>query len=130
MSKGIMKLPELIAAAADPRVTPRFVRFLIAEGLISSPSGGRTYATYNAAHLSGIRRYLRLRDMGLSISAIKALAAGEAPEAVAVDLATGLTLIIRPAELAGRLNPQRIATRIADALEDLAVLPTTSTKDE
>ncbi len=124
-----MKLPDLIEAAGDPRVTPRFVRFLIAEGLLPGPAGGRTYATYGDPHLAGIRRYLRLRDMGLSVGAIKALAAGAAPDAVAVDLAPGLTLTVHPAALTAPPDPVCLATRIAEALSDLMATGTTPQED-
>jgi MerR family transcriptional regulator, copper efflux regulator len=121
-----MKLPDLIEAAADPRVTPRFVRFLIAEGHLPPPTGGRAHATYGTTHLTGLRRYLRMRDMGLSVGAIKALAEGVAPEAVAVDLGPGLILTIRPAELADPPDPGQLAERIARAFEDLAASRTDS----
>jgi DNA-binding transcriptional MerR regulator len=124
-----MKLNHLIEAAADPRVTPRFVRFLIAEGLLPPPAGGRTYASYHTAHLSGIRRYLRLRDMGLSVGAIKALADGAAPDTLAVDLGPGLTLTIRPADLAGPPDPGQLAERIAEAVSDLTA-PTAAQQQE
>ena len=122
-----MKLVDLIEVDADDRVTPRFVRFLIAQHVIPPPSGGRTYAEYGPVHLAGIRRYLRLRDLGLSIAAIKRLDEGEAPEAVAMELAPGLTLSIRPAELAALPDAAALGARIAEAVADI-IRPAISVK--
>jgi MerR family copper efflux transcriptional regulator len=124
-----MKLPDLVEATADHRVTPRFVRFLVAQNVIPAPSGGRTYAEYGPIHLAGIRRYLRLRDLGLSIAAIKRLDEGESPEAVAMELAPGLTLSIRPAELDALPDPEVLAERIAAAVADI-IRPAASVERE
>lgn len=114
-----MNLTQLIETAADPRVNPRFVRFLIAEGVIPAPSGGRTYATYGADHLHGIRRYLRLRDAGLSVAAIRLLAAGHVPAQLAVALAPGVTLTLRPDEIHDLPPAETLAERIIEACADL-----------
>ncbi len=114
-----MKLPDLIAATRDDRVTPRFVRFLIAEKIIPSPAGGRAHAEYGSVHLTGIARYLHLRDLGLSITAIKRLEEGEAPDAIAVNLAPGITLSVRPAELGTMPDVKDITSRIAVVLGDI-----------
>lgn len=79
--------------------TPRQIRYLIAEGFVPPPLGGRTYATYNAGHVEAIRRYNRLRRLGFPPAAIRLLL--DAREGVPVPIADGLTLVIAP-ELIGR----------------------------
>jgi len=117
-----MKLQELITAIADPRVTPRFVRFLIAETVIPPPTGGRTYADYGPYHVDAIRRYLRLRDFGLSIAAIRRLDERAAPDSVAIQIAAGLTLQVNPADIASLPTPEVLAGSIRQALADLEPL--------
>ncbi len=54
-------------------LTPREVRFLIAEGFMPSPDGGRAHATYGAAHLEAVAFYKDARRKGLKPSDIKKL---------------------------------------------------------
>ena len=51
----------------------RQVRYLIAEGLIPPPRGGRSNADYTEDHVAAITRYVRLRDLGFPPAAIKLL---------------------------------------------------------
>jgi MerR family copper efflux transcriptional regulator len=78
---------------------PRQIRYLIAEGFVPPPTGGRTYATYNDIHVTAIRRYDRLRSLGFPPAAIRLLL--DAREGIPVPIADGLTLIIAP-DLIGR----------------------------
>lgn len=61
-----MQLSDLIEKAADARVTPRFVRYLIAENVLSPPNGNSRGARYNDEHLQKTLGYLRCRDAGLT----------------------------------------------------------------
>jgi MerR family transcriptional regulator, copper efflux regulator len=118
VSKGDpVNMTELLAAADDERVTPRFVRFLIAEGVIPAPRGGRAHADYGDDHLAGIRRYLDLRDLGLSASRAKEIVAGTASGGIPIPIARGLTLIIDQEKIAHPLDSKRIADRIAAAVK-------------
>ena len=45
-------------------LTPRQIRYLIAEGFMPPPTGGRTYAEYGDEHTTAIRRYVRLKELG------------------------------------------------------------------
>jgi len=110
-------MTELLASAGDERVTARFVRFLIAEGVIPPPSGGRSNADYGEEHLAGIRRYLQLRDLGLTAARSKEVVAGAAAGAVPIPIAPGLTLLVDQAKLAPSPDSRQIASRIADALK-------------
>lgn len=79
--------------------TPRQIRYLIAEGFVPPPTGGRTYATYSDIHVTAIRRYDRLRSLGFPPAAIRLLL--EAREGIPVPIADGLTLVVAP-DLIGR----------------------------
>lgn len=75
-------------------VKPRQIRFLIAEGFVPPPTGGRTYATYTYVHVDAIRRYERLRELGFPPAAIRLLL--QAREGIPVPVADGITLVIAP----------------------------------
>jgi len=121
VSKGkTVTMAELLRAIDDRRVTPRFVRFLIAQSVIPPPRGGRAHAEYGEDHIGGIRRYLRLRELGLSASRVKEVLANSAAGGVPVPLAPGLTLIIDQEKLNGPHDPSEISTRIAEALDLVA----------
>ena len=49
-----MKIGELASLSG---VTERQIRFLIAEGFVPAPRGGRANADYGDDHLTAIRRY-------------------------------------------------------------------------
>lgn len=71
-----MTLTELVARLQekyDLRITPRQVRFLVAEEFCPSPTGGRKFARYGEKHLAAIVRYYRLRDLGFTPAAIRSL---------------------------------------------------------
>ncbi len=86
-----LKFDELVSITGT---TPRQIRYLIAEGFVPPPTGGRTYATYNDAHVTAIRRYDRLRSLGFPPAAIRLLL--DAREGIPVPIADGLTLVIAP----------------------------------
>lgn len=90
-----LKLDDLVVEAG---ATPRHIRYLIAEGFMPSPAGGRTYATYGNVHIAAIRRYDRLRSLGFPPAAIRLLLGAQ--EGVPIPIKPGLTLVIAP-ELIG-----------------------------
>ncbi|MBV1706730.1 MAG: MerR family transcriptional regulator [Hyphomicrobiales bacterium] len=111
-----MTMTELLAEAEDERVTARFVRFLVAEGVIPPPRGGRANADYGEDHLNGIRRYLSLRGLGLSAARAKAIVAGAADDGVPVPIAPGITLIVDQRKLERPLKSERIAETLKQTL--------------
>jgi DNA-binding transcriptional MerR regulator len=112
-----MNMAELVAAAADARVSARFVRFLIAEGAMPPPRGGRAHAEYGDDHLRAIRRYLGLRDLGLTATRTKAVVAGASAAPLALPIAPGLTLMIDPNLLQAPAEAGALTARIAGAVE-------------
>ncbi len=86
-----MKFEELVSATG---LAARQVRYLIAEGFVPPPTGGRTYATYGEAHVAAIARYERLRSLGFPPAAIRLLL--EAREGIPIPVADGITLVVAP----------------------------------
>ncbi len=104
-----MKIHELVERTG---VQPRQIRYLISEGFIPPPSGGRANAEYDEAHVAAIDRYQRLRSAGFLPSSIKLILGSGAP----VPLAPGVAVIIDPAALDPNLDPRVIADRLIEAV--------------
>jgi DNA-binding transcriptional MerR regulator len=106
-----MNMRELTRRA---RVTERQVRYLIAEGFIPAPRGGRATADYGEDHVAAIRRYNRLRELGFPPAAIKLLL--QAREGAPFPVAPGVTLVIDPNLLGSGTPPTPLVERIAKLL--------------
>lgn len=109
-----MNIRELIAATG---IAERQVRYLVAEGFMPPPSGGRATAEYGPEHVAAITRYGRLRDLGFPPAAIRLLLQAEAGAPFAV--APGITLVIDPALLASGQPVEPIIARIRPLLAEL-----------
>jgi len=109
-----MNMRELTRRA---RVTERQVRYLIAEGFIPAPRGGRANADYGDDHVAAIRRYARLRELGFPPAAIKLLL--DAREGAPFPVAPGVTLVVDPNLLGSGTRPDPLIERIAKLLTDL-----------
>jgi len=107
---------------AKTNVEERQVRYLISEGFVPPPTGGRANADYGHEHVSAIKRYMRLRDLGFPPAAIKLLL--QSREGAPFSIVPGITLVIDP-ELLGsgtptRLLMKRIETVLTDLMKDTA----------
>ena len=98
-------------------VAERQVRYLIAEGFIPPPRGGRSNADYGEDHVAAIRRYARLRELGFPPAAIKLLL--QAKEGAPFPLADGITLIVDPALIGSGADSKPLADRIIKLLHEL-----------
>jgi DNA-binding transcriptional MerR regulator len=96
------------------RITPRQVRYLITEGFVPPPSGGRATAEYGEEHVAAVRRYQRLRALGFLPSAIKVLVEGGA--SIPLDVMPGITLHVAPEILKPPVDTREIAERVASLL--------------
>jgi MerR family copper efflux transcriptional regulator len=98
-------------------VAERQVRYLIAEGFIPAPRGGRANADYGDEHVEAIGRYTRLRDLGFPPAAIKLLL--EAREGAPFPVAPGITLVVEPDLLGSGTDVGPLIEKIATLLSDL-----------
>ena len=96
---------------------PRQIRYLIAEGFVPPPTGGRTYATYGDDHVTAIHRYERLRGLGFPPAAIRLLL--DAQEGVPLALAPGVTLVVATDLIGSGVDAAPILTQAAAKLEGL-----------
>jgi MerR family transcriptional regulator, copper efflux regulator len=95
----------------------RQIRYLIAEGLMPAPRGGRAHADYGDDHVAAIRRYTTLRHSGLLPSAIKLLL--ENPASVPFPVAPGIALHVDPSVLGQGRDVTALIDRLRTVLEDL-----------
>src|SRR5687767_11882026 len=101
-----MNIRELTALTDIPE---RQVRYLIAEGFVPPPAGGRANAEYGEAHVEAIHRYTRLRDLGFPPAAIKVLLEGKA--GIPFPVAPGITLVVDASLIGSGADPEPILAR-------------------
>jgi DNA-binding transcriptional MerR regulator len=122
-----LNLPELIGAVDEDGlsgVNPRLVRFLIAEGIVDPPAGSRARADYGGRQAGQIRRYLKLREGGLYLSAIRDISRaldnpngeGAIPPVILVP---GIVVSVDPGQIPSDTNPAEIGKRLARYLEQI-----------
>ncbi len=106
-----MRIHELTEKA---KISERQVRYLIAEGFIPGPHGGRANAQYGDEHLRGIRRYTRLRELGFPPAAIRLLLS--AREGTPFPVAPGITLLVSPDVIASGMPVEPLLTQLDELL--------------
>lgn len=109
-----MHIRELTACTG---ITERQVRYLIAEGFVPAPRGGRAHADYGDDHVAAIARYMGLRELGFAPAAIKLLL--QAREGVPVPVAPGITLVVDPQRLDAGTPVEPVVERIRQLLDNL-----------
>jgi len=109
-----MRIRELVARTG---ITERQLRYLIAEGFVPRPYGGRATAEYGEEHVEAIRRYLRLRELGFPPAAIRLLL--KAREGVPIPIADGITLVVDPRLVASGRPVEPLVERLRHALRTL-----------
>jgi MerR family transcriptional regulator, copper efflux regulator len=109
-----MRMNELTGLAG---IAERQVRYLIAEGFIPPPRGGRANADYGEDHVAAIRRYARLRELGFPPAAIKLLL--HAREGAPFPVAPGITLVVDPALIGNRTDVGPLAEHIVKLLNEV-----------
>ncbi len=113
-----MKLRELSSLTGEPE---RQIRYMIAEGFVPPPEGGRANADYGHDHVAAIRRYSILRRQGLPPQAIKVLLGSgvSAPFTVA----PGIVLHIDPGLVGQEVDINELEKRIRSVLNDVFMEP-------
>ena len=109
-----MNLRELVAATG---IAERQVRYLISEGFMPPPTGGRAHAQYDTGHIEAINRYARLRDIGFPPAAIRRLL--QARAGVPFPIAPGITLVVDPDLIGGSTNAEAVGADILRTLQTL-----------
>lgn len=102
-------------------IAERQVRYLIAEGFVPAPAGGRATAEYGPEHVAAIQRYARLRDLGFPPAAIRLLL--EAGTGAPFPVQPGITLVIDPALLGSGAPAGPAVARIQSLLVELLQEP-------
>ena len=113
-----MNMRELSLLTGQPE---RQIRYMIAEGFVPPPRGGRTHADYADDHVSAIRRYAVLRRQGLPPQAIRVLLASAMTAPFPV--APGVTLHVDPQLLGSAMDIDALADRIRRILRDVFMEP-------
>lgn len=112
---NIRELSELTGTAE------RQIRYMIAEGFVPPPRGGRAHADYGDDHVDAIRNYAALRARGFSPQAIKALLAGEVT--VPFPVGPGLTLHVDPRVIGVTMDADALVDRIRQAIGEFMKEP-------
>ena len=98
--------------------TPRQIRFLIAEGFVPPPTGGRAKAQYGAEHVEAVRRY-RLLQADHSPAQIKLMMSAHSSK-VRVPVVPGVELELDLALLGPSLDAAKAAARVQQILSGIA----------
>ena len=109
-----MNMRELSRLTGQPE---RQIRYMIAEGFVPSPRGGRAHADYGDDHVAAVRRYSALRRQGLAPNAIRVLLAGGL--AIPFPVVSGVTLTVDPRLLGGPMDIGALADRVRQVLNDV-----------
>lgn len=99
----------------------RQIRYMIAEGFVPPPEGGRAYADYGEDHVTAIRRYTVLRQQGLPPQAIRVLLASGM--SVPFPVAPGIALHVDPQLLGVSMDAEALADRIRQVLSEVLMEP-------
>ena len=113
-----MNLQELVA---ETGTTPRQIRFMIAEGCVPAPRGGRANAEYGCDHVAAVQRYRHLREAGFPPAAIRLLLRDNT--AVSFNVAPGVDVTVNPDRIAARTDARRIAEQARATIEQLLKEP-------
>jgi len=92
----------------------RQIRYLISEGFVPPPRGGRANADYGEDHVEAVTRYVRLKGLGFPPAAIRLLLGATA--GIPFPIAQGITLVIDPAQLASGAGIEPIIQSTRDVL--------------
>lgn len=109
-----MRIRELIQKT---NTTERQVRYLISEGFMPGPVGGRANAEYDDNHVRIIQRYSRLRELGFPPAAIKLLL--NARDGTPFPIDDGITLLVSPDLLASGTPVAPLIQKIEQILVEI-----------
>lgn len=106
-----MRLKELIERTGT---VERQIRYLISEGFVPPPRGGRANAEYGEDHVEAVTRYVRLKELGFPPAAIRLLLGASA--GIPFPIAKGITLVVDPAQLVSGADIEPMIRSTRDVL--------------
>lgn len=95
----------------------RQIRFLIAEGFVPPPRGGRSNADYGDDHVEAVIRYTRLKELGFPPAAIRLLLGATA--GIPFPISRGITLVVDTSQLASGADVEPIVAKARDVLSHI-----------
>jgi hypothetical protein len=106
-----VRLKELIERTG---AVERQIRYLISEGFVPPPRGGRANAEYGEDHVEAVTRYVRLKELGFPPAAIRLLLGASA--GIPFPIAKGITLVVDPAQLVSGADIEPMIRSTRDVL--------------
>ena len=107
----------IVELAEQTGTSERQIRYLIAEGFVPAPRGGRANADYGEDHVAAVERYTRLRDLGFPPAAIKLLL--EAKQGAPFPVVPGVTLVVDPGLVASGDDVEPLVQRLRQILNSV-----------
>ncbi len=109
-----MLLKELIERTGTAE---RQIRYLISEGFVSPPRGGRANADYGEDHVEAVNRYARLKELGFPPAAIRLLL--HATAGIPFPISKGITLVVDTSQLASGANVEPMVAKAREVLSHI-----------
>lgn len=109
-----MRLKELMDRTG---VTERQIRYLISEGFVPPPRGGRANADYGEDHVEAIIRFARLKELGFPPAAIRLLL--DATAGIPFPISKGVTLVVDTSRLASGADVEPMVTKAREVLSHI-----------
>ena len=106
-----MRMKDLIARTGTAE---RQIRYLVAEGFVPPPHGGRANAEYGEEHVEAIIRYARLKELGFPPAAIRLLLG--ATSGIPFPISKGVTLVVDTSQLASGADVEPMIAAARDVL--------------
>lgn len=95
----------------------RQIRYLISEGFVPPPRGGRANADYGEDHVEAVTRYARLKELGFPPAAIRLLL--DATAGIPFPISKGITLVVDTSQLASGANVEPMVAKAREVLSHI-----------
>jgi MerR family copper efflux transcriptional regulator len=95
----------------------RQIRYLISEGFVPPPRGGRANADYGEDHVEAIIRFARLKELGFPPAAIRLLL--DATAGIPFPISKGVTLVVDTSRLASGADVEPMVTKAREVLSHI-----------
>ena len=109
-----MRLKELMERTG---AAERQIRYLISEGFVPPPRGGRANADYGEDHVEAIIRFARLKELGFPPAAIRLLL--DATAGIPFPISKGVTLVVDTSRLASGADVEPMVAKAREALSHI-----------